>query len=118
MKVEPKPNCDQYDLRYIIVDDDGKIIDDAQGYGYKSKQKAHKAMWYKFKDGKQKTDQKRQEKEKFFKQHKGLAKFLNRIYENNFKEIARGEVTEQDIINEVKEEFGIIIPKNYLSGPE
>ena len=37
-----------YDLRYICVDPEtGEILDDAQGYGYKSAQKAHAAFQYK-----------------------------------------------------------------------
>lgn len=38
--------------RFAIADDDGKVVDDAQGYGYTSKLKAAKAMWWKFKGGK------------------------------------------------------------------
>lgn len=42
--------------RWDIVDfETGEIIDDAQGYGYKSQQKAAKAGWWKFKGGKGKT---------------------------------------------------------------
>ena len=40
------------EVRYVIVDGNGKIVDDAQGYGYKTRQKAAKAMWWKFKGGK------------------------------------------------------------------
>ena len=118
MKVELKKGCDRYDQRYVIVDDDGKVVDDAQGWGYKSKQKAIKAMWYKFKGGKQKVAEKVSKKNDFFKQHAGLEKFLNMIYENNFKEISRGEVTNEDILAEIKEKFGIDMPTEYLSGPE
>ena len=33
--------------RYIIIDEDtGEILDDAQGYGYKTKQGAYKAYYY------------------------------------------------------------------------
>ena len=51
---EIKKMSDKYDFpveetRYVIADDDGKIVDDAQGYGYKTKQNAMKAMWWKFK---------------------------------------------------------------------
>jgi hypothetical protein len=34
--------------RFAIADGNGKIVDDAQGYGYTTGQKAHKAMWYRF----------------------------------------------------------------------
>ena len=33
--------------RYIIVDKDGKIIDDAQGYGFKTIKGAYKALYWK-----------------------------------------------------------------------
>ncbi|WP_226358680.1 hypothetical protein [Pseudonocardia sp. ICBG601] len=36
------------DLRYVVLDAvTGEIIDDAQGYGYKSAQNAHRAHAYK-----------------------------------------------------------------------
>ena len=44
-----------YDPRYIVVDaDTSKILDDANGYGYKSAQKAHAAFGYKRKPQAQK----------------------------------------------------------------
>jgi len=102
------------ETRFAIADDNGKIIDDAQGYGYKTEQKAHKAMWYKFEGGKQKINKKEKDRNNFFKQHIGLEQFLNDIMENNFKEIARGEVTDQDILDWIKEESNIDMPKEYL----
>lgn len=37
-----------YDKRYIVVDDaTGEVLDDAQGYGYKTAQNAHRAHAYK-----------------------------------------------------------------------
>ena len=82
------PNCDTYDVRYVIADDDDNMVDDAQGYGYKTKQKAHKAMWYKFEGGQQKTINARNKKNDFFKQHPGLEKFINDMYACYFKELA------------------------------
>ena len=55
-KTEDKYDFPFTETRYIVVSvSTNKIIDDAQGYGYKTKQGAEKAMWYKFKDGKSKT---------------------------------------------------------------
>ena len=115
MKVVLKSNCKPYNPRFVIVSDEGKIIDDAQGYGYKSKQNAYRAMYYKFKGGKQKKQQKDSIRKTFFKQHPGLKKFIDDIYEINFKEIFRGEVTEEDIKREIKDKFGIDIPSEYLT---
>ena len=100
--------------RYAIADDSGKIIDNAQGWGYKTEQKANKAMWYKFKGGKQKIQSETDKRRAFFRNHKGLEQFINEIFENNFKEIARGEVTDEDILHEIKEKFGTDMPKQYL----
>ena len=51
-----KSNQWEREDRWDIVDfETGEIIDDAQGYGYKSQQKAAKAGWWKFKGGKGKT---------------------------------------------------------------
>jgi hypothetical protein len=55
------------ETRYIIVDDEDKIIDDAQGYGYKTFDKAKKALWYKYKGGKEKINNEKLEAEKFWK---------------------------------------------------
>lgn len=35
------------ETRFVIVDKEGNIIDDAQGYGYKTKSGAYKAHYYK-----------------------------------------------------------------------
>lgn len=50
------------ETRYIIVDDNGKIIDDAQGYGYKTYQNAYKSYYYK--KNKPKIDKLRKEANK------------------------------------------------------
>lgn len=42
---------EEYDRRFVIVDDEtGQVLDDAQGYGYKSPQNAHAAWAYKHRD--------------------------------------------------------------------
>ena len=41
--------------RYVIIDENsGEIVDDAQGYGYKDKEKGTKGMWWKFSGKKEK----------------------------------------------------------------
>lgn len=52
----------RYEPRYIIVDEEtGEILDDANGYGYKTRQAAHKGWAYKSKP--------KEEKNKINKQH-------------------------------------------------
>jgi hypothetical protein len=102
------------DGRYIIIDKStGEILDDAQGYGYKDKQRAIKAMWWKFKNGKEKVDNNK----KLFKEwikiddNKRIYKEIEDILLINFKEIIRGEIKVSDIINEIESRDGVIIPK-------
>jgi len=106
-KVIPKPNC----VRFIIVDDNGKTLDDAQGCGYNSKERAQEAMWYRFGDGKQKiSDAKKNMKNEASNletNHHGIAKFVTEFDETWFKEIARGEVNEIDLIDAIEERFQV-----------
>lgn len=52
----------RYEPRYVIVDEEtGEILDDVNGYGYKTVQAAHKAWAYKSKP--------KEEKDKINKQH-------------------------------------------------
>ena len=49
--IESEKLSNEYDRRYVVIDKDtGEILDDAQGYGYKSAQKAHAAYAYKTRD--------------------------------------------------------------------
>lgn len=78
-----------YDKRYVIVDKDtGEVLDDAQGYGYKSVQKAYAAWNYKNRDkskDKEKAAKKRRIR-KWMKEHKS---FVNAMDTFAF-EIAKG----------------------------
>ena len=97
--------------KYIIVDEvTGKIIDDAQGYGYKTKEKAYSAYNYKFAGGKQKHSDYRE----FWKNRKEIAKFIDDFYLMWIKEIARGEISEEEILEEVEKEFGEKVSKRML----
>lgn len=68
--------------RFDICDADGKVIDDAQGYGYKTAQSAHKAAACKFKGGKQKAEAAKA----FWRKHKDFAKKLSDRLLDNFKD--------------------------------
>lgn len=49
--IESSSLSKQYNKRYVIVDEDtGEILDDAQGYGYRSAPNAYKAWAYKTRD--------------------------------------------------------------------
>ena len=69
-----------YDKRYIVVDkDSGEILDNAQGYGYKTAQKAHAAWAYKNRNkSKDKAKaEKRKHIQKWMKEHKSFVKAMD-----------------------------------------
>jgi DNA primase catalytic subunit len=102
--------------RFVIAKDTGKVVDDAHGWGYKTEEKANRAMWYLFGGGKQKMEVREKVKREFFAEHKGLNEFLREIWVDNCKWILLGEFTDEDIIDEVREKFGIELPKEYVEG--
>lgn len=98
-----------WDKRWVLIDPETKgIIDDAQGYGYKSKQKAIKAGWYKFSGGKEKKQSAKSAAKNFWKKNKEFAKEVNNLYEWGFKEIARGEIDPDEEIDELIQKMGVV----------
>ena len=70
----------EYDRRYVVVNKDtGEILDDAQGYGYKTAQKAHAAWAYKNRDkSKDKAKaKKRRHIRAWLKEHKDFAEAMD-----------------------------------------
>jgi hypothetical protein len=101
--------------RFVIVDKDGKIVDDAQGWGYKTRDSAAKALWYKLKGGKEKIDSVKLAAQKFWYTNREVAKYLNNLFEMNFKELSRGESTTEELLEEVCKKYSIKeIPSNYV----
>jgi hypothetical protein len=72
----------EMETRYDICDMNGVVIDDAQGYGYKSAQSAHKATAYKFKGGKEKASAAKA----FWRKNKNFADALSEMLMINFKD--------------------------------
>ena len=83
------PSYDTYETRFCIVSTEtGEILDDAQGYGYKTAQKAYAAYAYKNRDkskDKEKLAKKKHIKQ-WMKEHKS---FVTAMDETAF-EIAKG----------------------------
>ena len=71
--IEAENLSSNYDKRYVVIDKDtGEVLDDAQGYGYRSVQKAYAAYAYKNRD-KSKDAEKQARKRhilKWLKEHK------------------------------------------------
>ena len=68
MKVIKSEKLSQpWNPRFVIVDDNGNLLDDAQGYGYTSMQKAYAAWGYKHN---KKAKAKRKRKDRWWKKHR------------------------------------------------
>lgn len=71
-RILPRP-----DGRFIVSDPaTDAILDDAQGYGYTSREKAAKAAWYKFKGGKSRLDAARKDAVRFWRANETFAEKL------------------------------------------
>lgn len=93
--VESKTLSTRYEKRFVIVDkENGEILDDAQGYGYKSAQKAYAAWNYKNRDKSKDKERakKRNAIKKWMREHKS---FVNMMDQFAF-EIAKGSWGKDD----------------------
>ena len=70
----------KYESRFVVIDKDtGKVLDDAQGYGYKTPQKAHAAWAYKTRDKSKDAEKaaRRKHIQKWLKEHKDFQKAMD-----------------------------------------
>lgn len=96
------------DGRYVITNaKTHEVIDNANSYGYKTRQNAEKAAWYKFKGGKAKKDHEKREATAFWQQHKDFGAAIHAYYETCFKEIARGETDPDADLEQLAQEMGV-----------
>jgi uncharacterized protein YegP (UPF0339 family) len=96
------------DGRYVIANaETHEVVDTAQGYGYKTRQNAEKAAWYKFKGGKGKKDAEKREAAAFWRHHTDFAKAVQEYYDTWLKEIARGETNPHDDLPQIAQEMGV-----------
>ena len=76
------PAYDSHETRYRIVSTEtGEILDDAQGYGYKTAQKAYAAYGYKTRDKSKDKEKiaKTKHIEQWMKEHKSFVEFMDTI---------------------------------------
>ncbi len=75
--------------RFIIIDNDGVILDDANGYGYKNKQNAFKVLNWKYLGGKEKSEENKNKIPQWEKDNDVKYSFISNKYfellENNTK---------------------------------
>ena len=95
------------EIRYRIVSvDTGEVLDDAQGYGYKTAQKAYAGYSYKNRD--KSKDKAKQEKvnkiKKWMKENKSFIKYLEVIAFEIMKDSCCNETINATIVNELLKE--------------
>ena len=81
-KVERYSTTKDYEKRYRIVSTEtGEILDDAQGYGYKTAKKAYAAYSYKHRDRSKDMERAAKEKKikKWMKENKSFINLMDRI---------------------------------------
>lgn len=97
IKVVKMPSKSEYDKRYKIIDENGKTIDDAQGYGFTSVQKAYACYAYKHRD--KQSDEKIKEIINWLKEHKEIYNEVENILIYGLKD----NCTNTEIREEIKE---------------
>lgn len=99
--------------RFILVSSEDKntILDDAQGYGYKTAQNAAKAAWYKFDNGKVTLDKRSTTAKTFWRKNKTVADEARGFLTGFAKVLATGEYTMSDMVERINEACGVKIPE-------
>ena len=99
-----------FDKRYVVVDGaTGEIVDDAQGYGYKSAQNAHRAHAYKSMPPKKKRqrDAAKRQVQRWCARH---PEFMQHVEQSMFYAMKAGQnVTEADV-RAILAEHGMELP--------
>lgn len=102
---------EEFDDRFVIVDTEtGEILDDAQGYGYCTKQKAYAA--YRYQNRNRSKDKRRKQEEKAIRQWWQNHRELSDLLEQFAFEIAKGSWGPDDkfdanLLKEVMDEQGV-----------
>ena len=97
----------------------GKVVDDAQGYGYKTAPAAYKILNFRFNGGREKqADDKKSFMEwKKHDLHKQLVTAYTRYLNNFFFDMVKDGETSSDVLKEFETKYGVTIPKvifNYI----
>lgn len=98
--------------RFEIINNKNEVVDNANGYGYKTKKSASKALWYKFKGGKEKKKKDKATLKELLtnKLYKDMNDRIEDILICSFKEISYGETTIEKFFDIVESEFNEKIP--------
>lgn len=111
MKVIVSPSLSKgYDRRYVVVDETtGEVLDDAQGYGYKTAQNAHRAYSYKSAPPKKKAQRNAVERnvERWCAAHKA---FMSDLEQAMFYAMKDGDSFTKAGVEQLLAEHGLELP--------
>lgn len=116
IKVIRKKDCKSYDPRYIVVDaKTNKVLDDAQGYGFKSKQKAYAC--YGYKKGSKTRQKKKRLIHAFLKEHPCVKEEFDNLMNIWSVDIAKRSIPEKpiDFLNIVLKKYQIDLSESGFS---
>ena len=99
--------------RFVIINEEtNEIVDDANGFGYKTLSSCNKSLWYKFMNGKEKIEERKLEISIFYEEYPEVRKFILETYKK--EELFYSESVLLYLIDLVEKKFGIILPIDYL----
>ncbi len=99
-----------FDKRYVVVDEaTGEIVDDAQGYGYKSAQNAHRAHAYKSMPPKKKRqrDAAKRQVQRWCAQH---PEFMQHVEQSMFYAMKDDQNVAEADVRAILAEYGLELP--------
>lgn len=101
--------------RFVILNLEGNLIDDAQGHGYNSAAKAYKAGWYKFGGGKAKKDLLKKEALDFWSSILNKDLIAQDLMEAAFRATKdRENFTYQDAVEYIKAEYNLEVKPSWV----
>jgi hypothetical protein len=99
-----------FDKRYVVIDEaTGEVLDDAQGYGYKSAPNAHRAYWYKSMPPKKKR-QREAVKRRVERWCAGHGEFMRHVEEAMLDAMKDGETVAEADVLAILSEHGLELP--------
>jgi hypothetical protein len=99
-----------YDRRYVVIDEaTGEVLDDAQGYGYKTAQNAHRAYSYKSMSAEQKSQRNavKRKVQRWCATHRG---FMDHVGQAMFYAMKDGDSLTKADVEQMLTEHGLELP--------
>jgi hypothetical protein len=110
-------NVISYNFNRYCITKNYQVIDNANGYGYKTKQSAYAALNYKYLGGIEKKQQEKKQFKNYRRRNpkvKELLEKYNNLCEIYQEDIYFGKESKKDFLNELMTEYQLDIPKKFV----